>query len=451
MENNMTQGSPWKHILRFSLPILAGMMLQLLYTTVDAIVVGNFVGETALGAMNTAVSYANWLLAISTGLSTGSGIVIAQFFGGGKREELRKCVSTMMLLMVGLGVVIMGVGLATSDLVLRTVLNVPEANFSYASNYMRIYFLGMVFQFAYNAYAAALRSVGNSGATMKFLLVSSVSNVIFDLVFVVLFRWGVMGAALGTVLAQAISVGCCIFYIYKNQKILWLTRKEWHFDRGMCGMILKLGVPVMIQTVISSSGQIAIQRIINTFGPSTMAAVAAGGKIESYALMPNIAFSSGMATYAGQNAGAGDMKRVWKGYVSCLIMSGIFCLTMSVIIFALAGPLVGLFGCEAESVTFGIEYLRFMACVLILMMLLFVSRGMLQGVGDVTICTAITFVTLAIRVIFAYATADYFGPPVIYICMGLDFVIGAGFYVVRLASGKWKKKIIVRENAPAAR
>lgn len=449
MSKNMTQGSPWKHILLFSLPILAGMMLQLFYTTVDSIVVGNFVGENALGAMNTSVTYANWLLAISTGLSTGSGIVIAQFFGGGKEKDMRRCVSSMLILMIGLGVVIMVVGLVTSDVVLRNVLNVPEENFRYASAYMQVYFLGMVFQFAYNAFAAALRSVGDSGATMKFLLVSSVANIFFDLLFVVGFHWGVEGAALGTVLAQFLSVLCSILYIKKKQPLLWIPRKEMKFHGDMGKMILKLGVPVMIQTVISSSGQIAIQRLINGFGPSTMAAVAAGGKIESYALMPNMAFSNGMATYAGQNAGAGDMKRVWKGYKSCLLMSGAFCLTMSILIFIFAGPLVGLFGCGPESVAFGIRYLRFMACVLLLMMMLFVSRGMLQGVGDVTICTVITFVTLAIRIIFAYSTVGIIGAPVIYICMGLDFAIGAGFYVIRLASGKWKKKIITKQEETA--
>lgn len=449
MSKNMTQGSPWKHILLFSLPILAGMMLQLFYTTVDSIVVGNFVGENALGAMNTSVTYANWLLAISTGLSTGSGIVIAQFFGGGKESDMRRCVSSMLILMTGLGLVIMIVGLVTSDLVLRNVLNVPEENFRYASAYMQVYFLGMVFQFAYNAFAAALRSVGDSGATMKFLLVSSVANIFFDLLFVVGFHWGVEGAALGTVLAQFLSVLCSILYIKKKQPLLWIPRKEMKFHGDMGKMILKLGVPVMIQTVISSSGQIAIQRLINGFGPSTMAAVAAGGKIESYALMPNMAFSNGMATYAGQNAGAGDMKRVWKGYKSCLLMSGAFCLTMSILIFIFAGPLVGLFGCGPESVAFGIRYLRFMACVLLLMMMLFVSRGMLQGVGDVTICTVITFVTLAIRIIFAYSTVGVIGAPVIYICMGLDFAIGAGFYVIRLASGKWKKKIITKQEETA--
>lgn len=451
MAKNMTQGSPWKHILMFSLPILGGMMLQLLYTTVDAMVVGNFVGEEALGAMNTSVTYANWLLAISTGMSTGSGIVIAQLFGAGKNEELRKCVATVLLLMLGLGAAIMIVGLCTSDLVLRHVLGVPENTFEYASDYMQVYFLGMVFQFLYNAYAAGLRSVGDSGATMKFLLVSSVANVIFDLLFVVAFEWGVRGAALGTVLAQGLSVLACVIYIRKRQALLWLKRQEMKFDSGMCKLVLKLGIPVMIQTVISSSGQVAIQRLINSFGSATMAAVAAGGKIESYALMPNIAFSSGMATYAGQNAGAGDMKRVWKGYMSCMIMSGIICVTMSSLIFIFAEPLVGLFGCGPESVAFGIEYLRFMACTLIIMMALFISRGMLQGVGDVSITTVITFVTLAIRVVLAYwmAGVPAIGRKSIYICMGIDFVIGAMFYVFRLASGKWKKKVVVKKDAPA--
>lgn len=451
MEKDMTQGTPWKHILLFSLPILGGMILQLLYGTVDGIVVGNFVGDTAFGAMNTSVSYSGVLLSIATGLSTGCGIVISQFYGAKNHQSMRMSISTMLYLMLGLGVVITVLGFATTDLVLRYLLGVPEDVFQYASSYMKIYFLGMIFQFLYNALAAALRSVGDSGATMKFLLISSAANIVFDLLFVAVFKWGVAGAAIGTVLAQAISVIISFIYIKKHHRLLWLSKNDLIFDGAMCKLILKLGVPVAVQTMISSMGVFAIQRLIANFGSSTMAAVAAGSNIEKYALMPNVAFSSGMATYAGQNAGAGDMKRVWKGYISCLIMAMLLCITMSAVIFFLAGPLVGIFGCSGEALDFGIEYLRFMACVLFLMTMLFVSRGMLQGVGDVSITTVITFVTLAIRIIFAYSTADYFGAPVIYICMGLDFAIGAVFYVIRLASGKWKKKIVIKEqNAPVS-
>lgn len=450
MQKDMTQGTPWKHILMFSMPILGGMILQLLYGTVDGIVVGNFVGDTAFGAMNTSVSYSSVLLSIATGLSTGCGVVISQFYGAKKYQDMRSSIATMLYLMFGLGLVITILGFFTTDLVLRHLLGVPDEVIHYADTYMRIYFLGMIFQFIYNAQAAALRSVGDSGSTMKFLLISSAANIVFDLVFVALFNWGVAGAAIGTVLAQIISVVIGFWYIKKHHELLWLSKQELVFSAPMCKLILKLGVPVAVQTMISSMGVFAIQRLVARFGPSVMAGVAAGSNIEKYALMPNVAFSSGMATYAGQNAGAGEMKRVWKGYVSCLIMAFILCITMSMIIFFLAGSLVGIFGCSGEALEFGIEYLRFMACILFLMTMLFVSRGMLQGVGDVSITTVITFVTLAIRVIFAYSTADYFKESVIYICMGLDFAIGAAFYVVRLASGKWKKKVLTHvTSAPA--
>ena len=451
MEKNMTQGTPWKHILLFSLPILGGMMLQLLYTTVDAIVVGNFVGDVVLGAMNSATSYSNVLLAISTGLSTGCGIVIAQFFGAEDRDGVKKCISTMLILMLGLGLAITVVGILTSGLVMKVVLGVPEEIIGYASTYINIYFLGMVFQFAYNAFAAELRAVGDSKATMMFLLISSAANVVFDLVFVIVFKWGVAGVAIGTVLAQAISAAASLIYIYKKQPLLALKRSEFVFKKDKCGLILRLGVPVMIQTIISNLGMFAMQRLINSFGASTMAGVAASMKLESYAIMPNVAFASGMATYAGQNAGAGDLKRVWKGYLSGLVISGIFCAVLSVIVFSLASPLVKAFGCSGDSLQFGVQYLRFMACTLLMMMVLFVSRGMLQGVGDVTITTIITFATLAIRIALAYwmATWPSVGRNALYICMGIDFFIGMVFYVIRLASGAWKKKIIVKSEQNA--
>lgn len=449
MEKNMTQGAPWKHILFFSLPILGGMILQLLYTTVDGIVVGNFVGEQALGAMNTSISYANVLLAISTGLSTGCGIVLAQFFGAGQRENLRRCISTMLILMFVLGLGVMVVGILTANVVLRQVLGVPEDVFAHASTYMRIYFLGMVFQFAYNAMAAELRSVGDSGATMLFLLISSVANILLDLLFVLIFKLGVAGVAIGTVLAQLISVLVAGWYIHKKHELLWIPFGEMVFRGALCRTILKVGLPVMLQTVISSLGMLAVQRLINSFGSTTMAGVAAASKIESYAIMPIISFSSGMATYAGQNAGAGDLKRVWKGFWSALIMTGLICAAFSVIIFALARPFVSMFGCGGDALDFGVQYLRFMACVLIIMTMLFISRGMLQGVGDVSITTVITFATLALRIILAYWMAGMpaIGRKAIYICMGIDFVIGSVFYVIRLASGTWKKKILVKQAA----
>ncbi len=449
MEKNMTQGSPWKHILLFSLPILGGMLLQLLYTTVDGIVVGNFVSETALGAMNSATSYSNVLLAIATGLSTGCGIVIAQLYGAGNREAVRRCISTMLILMLGLGLAITIVGEATASIVLTRVLGVPEDILHYSMTYMRIYFIGMVFQFAYNAFAAELRALGDSGATMLFLLISSIANVIFDLVFVIVFHWDVAGVAIGTVLSQAISAITCLIYIHKKHPLLDLKLKDLSFDSSQCGMILKFGIPVMLQTIISSAGSLAIQRLINSFGSATMAGVAAASKVESFAIMPGISFASGISTYVGQNIGAGQMKRVWKGYFACLVMGCSLCIALGTVLIIFAGPLTAMFGCSGDSLAFGVEYLKFMASVLVLMMVLFTSRGLLQGAGDVTTCTIITFATLAMRIVLAYWMAGWpsVGRKTIYICMGLDFAVGTLMYIIRLTTGGWKKKALAETKA----
>lgn len=449
MEKNMTQGSPWKHLLMFSLPILGGMLLQLLYTTVDGIVVGNFVSETALGAMNSATSYSNVLLAIATGLSTGCGIVIAQLFGANNRDGVRRCISTMLLLMLGLGVIITIVGELTSELVLTRVLGVPEEILHYSLTYMRIYFIGMVFQFAYNAFAAELRALGDSKATMLFLLISSIANIILDLLFVIAFHWDVAGVAIATVISQGISAVVSLIYIRKKHPLLSLKIKEMVFDGEQCGMILKLGVPVMLQTIISSAGSLAIQRLINSFGSTTMAGVAAAAKVESFAVMPSIAFAAGMSTYVGQNIGAGQLKRVWKGYWSGLIMGCSMCIVLSLGLIIFADPLTAMFGCSGDSLSFGVEYLKFMAGVLPIMMILFTSRGLLQGAGDVTTCTIITFATLAIRIIVAYWMAGWpsIGRKTIYICMGIDFVIGAVMFVIRLATGGWKKKVLIKTES----
>ena len=354
----------------------------------------------------------------------------------------------MLILMLGLGVVITVVGELTAELMLTEVLGVPQEIIHYSLTYMRIYFIGMVFQFAYNAFAAELRALGDSKATMLFLLISSVANIVLDLMFVICFRWDVAGVAVATVISQGISAAASLIYIRKKHPLLALKMKDMVFDTEQCRMILKLGIPVMLQTIISSTGSLAIQRLINSFGSSTMAGVAAAAKVESFAVMPSVAFAAGMSTYVGQNIGAGEMKRVWKGYWSGLIMGCSLCIVLSAGLVVFADPLTAMFGCSGDSLAFGVEYLRFMACVLPIMMILFTSRGLLQGAGDVTTCTFITFATLAMRIVMAYWMAGWpsVGRKTIYICMGLDFVVGALMYVVRLSSGGWKKKALIKSE-----
>lgn len=449
MENNMTQGKIWKALILFALPIMGGMLLQMFYNTVDAIVIGRRIGEEALGAVNTAGTYVNLLLAVATGLSTGASIVFSQFFGAQQKERLRRAYSTVILFMGGLGLVIMVVGELSTQLVLKHVLNVPDATFPYAQLYLRIVFAGMMFQFLYNAFAAALRSIGNSAATLKFLLVSSVCNIVLDLLFVLVFNWGVAGAAVATVLAQILSVVISIRYIYRNQKLLALSRKEYIFEKEDCVLVLKTGIPIMIQTIISQLGMVCMQRLINSFGTTFMAAIAAGAKIEQFTLVPILSTGQSMSVFAGQNAGAGNYKRVKQGLFVALGLAVGVSLVMSTCMYVFAGPLVGLFGCEGESLAIAIVYLRFMAFVFLLSAVLFVGRGMLQGCGDTAITTIITFGTLAFRVFIAYVMASFeaIGYKAVWYAMLIDFGIAMVAYIIRIAQGKWKTKTIVHTES----
>ena len=448
MELDMTRGTPWKQILRFSLPILGGMLLQLLYTTVDAIIVGNFIGDTALGAVNSSISYTQVLLAVATGLSAGCAIVLSQLYGAKDRAGIRNCISTMRILVVALGLMITVVGVISADSILNRFLGVPAELMMYASAYIKVYLLGMVFQFAYNALAAELRAVGNSRATLIFLLCASITNIVLDILFVAVFAWGVAGAAAATVFAQAVSAVASYLYIEKNQPLLRLSIREYVFSKDKCGLILKLGIPVALQTITVTAGMMFIQRLVNSFGASTMAAIAVGHKVDSFVLTPNNAFAMGMSTFAGQNAGAGDFKRVRKGLLSGLCIAVSVSAAICLLVYCLAPLIMQLFGCKGDSLAFGTEYLRFMACILILSAILFITRGMLQGVGDAGITSILTLGALAIRIIMAYWMSGWpsVGRNAIYYCMGIDFLISTCAFAVRYFSCRWEKKVVVRRG-----
>lgn len=446
MTNDLTRGTIWKQLLLFTLPILGGSLLQLMYSTVDGIVVGNFVSAVALGSISTSLSTAGVLVAVSTGLSTGLGIVIAQFFGARKHEDMQKGIATGYILLVGTGLVLTVAGWVFSPVFLRAVMRVPDDAMAYAVTYLRIYFLGMCFQFLYNAYAAALRAVGDSRATLLFLVIAAVINIILDLLFVIAFKWDVAGVAAATVIAQGVAAAAGAVYIKKRRPEIHIARSALRFDRPSCALILKMGVPVMLQSIVSSLGAMAINRLINSFGSTVMSGVAAGSRVEQFAVIPAVAFNAGVSTFAGQNMGAGNMARIKKGYVTALCMGAAMNIVLGGVLLIFARPLVALFGCEGAALETGTMQLTFMAKVLVLLMVLFTTRGMLQGVGDVSVTTVITILTLAFRIFIAYymAGVDSIGYRAIWYSMGIDFSLGTCLYMVRLATGRWKGKAIAK-------
>lgn len=445
MTGSMTSGCPWRQILIFSLPIMAGNLLQQLYNTADSVVVGQFVSQEALGAVGTCSPLTFLLLSIAMGLSTGAGILVSQLYGAGMKKEMKISISTAMILLTGLGFVVMVAGLLAARVLLQRVLGVPAEVLDMAVTYLRIYYLGMVFQFVYNIVAAVLRSLGDSRATLYFLLVSSLVNIVLDLLFVAVFHWGVAGAAAATVIAQGCSAVVSVLYMYRKYEGLLPEKGQSGFSREYCGTILKLGIPVTMQQCVVSMGHVFIQRLVNHYGTAMMSAYTAAGRLENYVLIPIFGFNTGLNVYVGQNMGAQKTERVKKGFRQTLLMSAVFCVVLSTAVYASAGLLVQIFGIEGEALALAKEYVQGMAPFFIVFATYQTASSTLQGSGDVSWSTTCTLSSLALRIILSYPLA--LRTPMSYTAIWWCCIIGWGLGLIiafgRYLSGGWMKKGVV--------
>lgn len=452
MAKSMTEGKEWKLILFFALPLMLGNLLQQLYNTVDGIIVGNYVGSDALASVGTCASLTMLFLALAIGMSNGCAIVVSQYFGAKQFDQVRRAVSTSIIVLIALGAVLSVVGVLAARPLLEHVLNVDALYLENAVTYFSIYAMGLVFQFTYNIFAAILRSVGDSKATLYFLLVSSAVNVVLDLLFVKGFAWGVAGAAIATVISQALSAVVCVVYMFKKHAMLRYGKGEFVFEREKFVLALRMGIPTTLQQCVVSFGHIAIQRLINTFEITyvgLMAGYTAAVRIENFVMIPIFAFNMGMATFAGQNMGAGRIDRVKRGLWVTEAMGVLCCLTIGMITFVAANPLVRMFGLgEGEGLEYGVAYIRFIAPLFTIFCFYLIMGGLLQGSGDVVWNTASSISGLVFRTVLAYILA--FCTPVGYraawVSVPLGWLLILCIVGPRYRSGKWKRKGVVRRN-----
>ena len=448
-KRDMTQGAEWKHILLFSLPIMAGNLLQQLYNTVDGIVVGNFVSQNALAAAGTSGTLAFLFLAFSIGFGNGAGIMIAQLFGARQYDELKSAVSTSLILLVGMGAVFSVFGCVFARGLLHGLMNVAEGEvLELAVEYFTIYALGFILQFIYNTVAAILRAVGDSQATLYFLLVSSVINIGLDLLFVISFRWGVAGAAIATVLSQLGSAAVSVAYMFKKYPIFRFAKGEFVFKREKCILCLRLGVPNTIQQSIVSFGNIFMQRLVNSFGEAAMAAFTVGVRLESYLFVPAVGLSVGVSNFTAQNIGAGKIDRVKRGSRASVVIVLIIAFTLELASYLFARPLAALFGVEGEAMTLSVSYIRFLAYFFWMFAVYICYSGLFQGAGDVIYAMAGSLLSLAVRVIAAYTMVYAFGVDfsAVWIAMPIGWVFCLTMAVWRYLSGGWKEKGIVKHG-----
>ena len=343
ISNQITEGVIWKQLLFFFFPILFGTFFQQLYNTTDAVIVGKFVGKEALAAVGgPAATLINLLIGFFTGLSSGATVIIAQYYGAEKDEDVKKTVHTAMALSIAGGAVIMALGILFSGAALRA-MNTPDEVLSLSVVYMRVYFLGVIPSLVYNMGSGILRAVGDSKRPLYFLILSCFVNIVLDILFVTVLKMGVVGVAVATALSQVISALMVLAALMRTEDSYRLFVREIRFSPVLLHNIIRIGLPAGIQSTMYSASNLIIQSSINAFGTDTIAAWTAYGKVDGIFWMIMGAYGVSITTFAGQNFGAGKYDRIKKSVRICLGMAAFTSVLLSVIVLAGGRVFFGLF------------------------------------------------------------------------------------------------------------
>lgn len=377
----MTQGVIWKQLVLFSIPLLLGNLFQQLYNTVDSIVVGNYIGGNALAAVGSSGPIINLLVGLFTGIATGSGVVVSRFFGAQDDQNVHDSVHTAIAVTFISGVVLSIAGVVFSPLLLR-LIGTPEEVMVESTVYLRIYFSGVLAMMVYNMGSGILRAIGNSRTPLYFLIVSSVVNIILDLVFVINFKMGIAGVAWATLIAQISSAVLVLLQLIRSTDSYRLIPSHIHINVPILKEIVRLGLPGGIQNAIISFSNIIVQANINSFGPAAMAGCSSYTKVDGFALLPVMSFSMAVTTFTGQNVGAGNYDRVHQGAKTCLKISTATTAVLSVLLFIFGRHIIGIFSADPEIVHYGTYMLSMLSPFYIALSFNHTYAGVIRGAGS---------------------------------------------------------------------
>ena len=442
MTLDLTRGTPWKGALRFALPLLLGNLLQQLYNTADTIIVGNYVSDRALAAVGSCTSLTMLFTALALGFSIGAGVLVAQYFGAQKLDEVRRIASTSIVLFLALGA-----GMSVLGVVLtRPLLQTPEALLEMAVTYFMIYAAGLIFQFGYNIAAAILRAIGDSKATLYFLFASSLLNVVLDLLLVAVVKMGVAGAAVATVISQLLSCVLSFWYMHKKYEFLRFSPRELRFEPKLARRVLTIGAPMAVQQSVVSCGFMFMQRLVNSCGEDMVASFTVGSRIENYLILPTLSFQSTMATYTGQNIGAKQPERVSRGLRQVIVLAICITLPLSAVAYFLAPQIIALFAISGQAAAYCAQHLHLAAWAVLVFAVYFPCNGLLQGAGEGLYATACAALALGVRVALAYLLVKtaLFGVTAIWWSQLLAWVVTLTFCYCHYFRGTWKTRSLVK-------
>ena len=447
---DMTEGSPWKKIVLFTLPMLVGNIAQQLYNTVDSVVVGNYVGDNALAAVGSAGPILNLLIVLFVGISVGAGIMVSQYFGAKEREELSLTIGNCITLTLIASLFVMVVASLVARPLLE-LLDTPESIIDWCQSYLIILFVGSAGLAFYNILSGILRGLGDSMSALLYLLVSTVVNIVLDLLFVARLGMGVNGVALATVIAQAISALLCLFRLMRMTEHFDLKPCYLKLKRKHTSKIIQLGLPSGITQAIFSMAMIVVQSLTNSFGEMFIAANVIVMRVDGFAMMPNFSFGTALTTYAGQNVGAKMYDRVEKGAKqgTAIAMGVSIVLTSMILIFGKA--LMGIFTKTPELVDLSRDMMGILAVGYIAMAVTQCLSGVMRGAGDTVTPMWISIATtILIRVPVAYGlafitrSAQHPGgrQESVFISLLVSWLMGAAITFFFYKKGSWKDKAV---------
>lgn len=434
----MTEGTIWKKILIFAVPLIIGNLLQQMYSTIDSIIVGHYVGKSALAAVGSSTSIINLLIAFSQGASVGAGVVISQYMGARDKKSVHSAVHTAAAVAVLLGLFLTLAGVLMSGQLL-VWMQTPDDVINDSTLYLRVYSAGLVFNVVYNMATGIMNAAGNSKRPLIYLGAASVTNIVLDMLFIAVGRMGVEGAAIATDVSQAVSCMLAMIYLFRVDADYRISPKDMHINGHMLSKIIKIGLPTGIQSMVISLSNIIIQSSINSFGSTQMAGFGAYMKVDGFNILPVLSISMAVTTFVGQNYGAGRIDRVKKGAAVTVVMGLIYTALTGILLLTFSEPIMRLFTDDADIIAAGELAMKYFCPYYMLLSILNVLAGTVRGAGkSVPPMVILLFAMCVFRVLWIKLVLPHYNTiDVVYMVYPVSWVIGAALMALYTWKGKW--------------
>jgi len=441
---DLTVGNEAKLIFKFALPMVLGNLLQQLYHVVDSVIVGNYLGKEALAAIGASSPIFYALIAFVIGIGSGATIIISQYFGAKNIDKVKRAIDTTYIFLFIASIIITSIGIFFSEDIFR-MLHVEEHIIPLATDYFNVFMMGMIAFFGFSGTSSILRGLGDSMTPLYFMVVATIINIVLDIVFIVVFNWGISGVAYATLIAQGGAFITGAIYLNKKHQIISFNIFKFRFDKELFMQSIRIGLPTGFQQTFVALGIMALIRIVNNFDTDVLAAFSVASRIDALAAMPALNLASALSAFVGQNLGAKKIDRIKKGLKATLIMALAISLVVMLTVVFFGEYMMRAFTQDSAVIQHGANYLVIVSSFYMIFSTMFVMHGVLRGAGDTLIPMFITLFSLwVIRIPFAIFLSKHFGVNGIWWAIPIGWSMGLAGSLIYYFTGRWKKKSIIK-------